>query len=381
MDEKLYQLALKLTPGVGDVLIKQLVSYCGSASEVFRSKAAKLMRIPGIGEITARSLMQANVLLEAEKELRQVEKQKIDLLFYTDERYPERLKRLYDAPALLYYRGNADLNNVKTVGIVGTRKATDYGKAMTEDIVQALQHLSPLVISGLAYGIDIAAHRTCLKQGVATLGVMASGLDIIYPALHEKTAIAMQEQGGIITENPLGAKPDAPRFPARNRIIAGMCDALIVVEAAARGGALITAEFANNYHKDVFAVPGDVPRLFSEGCNKLIQQNKAVIYTNIQDLEELLNWNLNSTSPLVGQKSGETKTVSTHNARPFLADNMTFTEEESQVISLLRTNQGMLMDDLCWQAQIPVSRLASLLLNLEFQGVVKAMPGKKFALN
>ncbi|MBC7921917.1 MAG: DNA-protecting protein DprA [Ferruginibacter sp.] len=372
MDEKLHQLALTLTPGIGDVLIRQLISYCGAASEVFRSGSAKLTRIPGVGEGIAQGIQRQRqtALQAAEVELRLAEKYQVRLLFYTDADFPHRLKRLYDAPVLLYYRGNADLNAAKTLGIVGTRQATDYGRGLTEEIVKELQPFNPLVVSGLAYGIDIAAHRACLKYQVATLGVMATGMDIVYPPTHQKTARAMEEQGGLLTENRFGGQPDAHRFPARNRIIAGLSDALIVVEASVKGGALITAEYANNYHKEVFAVPGDVHRPYSVGCNKLIQQNKAAIFTNVRDLKEMLNWD---NQPKNGSDGADA-------SKPFMADSLLFTGEESQVIALLRTQPDMLMDDLSWQSQIPVNRLASLLLNLEFQGVVKAMPGKKFAL-
>ncbi|MES2734058.1 MAG: DNA-processing protein DprA [Bacteroidota bacterium] len=385
MDEKLYQLALTFTPGIGDVLIKQLISYCGSASGVFKSNTVKLTRIPGIGDVIAYNIQhhQKSSLEKAEQELRLIEKKPVQILFYTDANYPDRLKQHYDSPALLYYHGNADLNAARTIGIVGTRQATEYGKAATEDIIRDLQKYSPLVISGLAYGIDIAAHRACLKYQVPTLGVMATGLDIIYPSSHQKTAEAMIEQGGLLTENCFGSKPDGPRFPARNRIIAGMSDALIVVEAAAKGGALITAEFANNYHKDVLAVPGDMNRPTSAGCNKLIQKNKAVIYTDIGALLELLNWEEGAINAK-GAFTSKTRTSGSSqqdNNRPFLAEGLIFTEEESQVIALLRTQNEMLMDELSWKSQIPVNRMASLLLNLEFQGIVKALPGKKFVLN
>jgi len=387
MEEKLYQLALNLIPGLGGVIIRQLISYCGSASGVFNCNKARLTRIHGIGDTTAHNILsqRSKVLEEAEQELRWAEKHQVQILFYTDNAYPERLRRLYDSPALLYFRGTADLNAVKTVGIVGTRQASEYGKAMTEEIVQALQKYAPLVVSGLAYGIDITAHRSCLKHQLPTVGVMATGADVMYPASHQKTAQTMLESGGLLTENRFGTKPDSPRFPARNRIIAGLSDVLIVVEAASKGGALITAEYANNYHKEVLAVPGDVHRSSSVGCNRLIHQNKAAIYTGIQDLEELMNWGGTPASNVV---PGDASKVTSANGtsvkvepKTYLADSLTFTGEESQVIALLRLRQVMLMDDISWQTQIPVNQLASLLLSLEFQGVVKALPGKKFILN
>ncbi|WP_460671821.1 DNA-processing protein DprA [Larkinella ripae] len=364
--ELFYQSALTAVPGVGGVLIRQLMSYCGSASDVFRSSVAKLIKTPGIGEVTARAILNPSVLQEAEQTHKECEKLGIQQLFYTDKRYPSRLKSLYDAPPMLYWQGSADLNSNRTIGIVGTRQATDYGRRVTEEIIQGLQPYQPLVISGLAYGIDIAAHRASLAAGLPTLGVMASGVDIVYPHVHKKTAQEMLLLGGLLTENRPGVKPDARLFPARNRIIAGMSDAIIVVEAATKGGALITAEYANNYHRDVFAVPGHLNQTFSQGCNKLIRENKAQIYTKPDDLIEALNWD---------QPVGKAAPVD----RPQVA--LEFTEEESQVLALLRQRADWQIDELSWRTQIHVGKLASLLLNLEFKGIVRSLPGKKYQLS
>jgi len=358
--ETFYQLALTLVPGVGDVLIRQLISYCGSASEIFRSSLPKLTRVPGVGEVTARSIRQPDILHQAERCLRRAEQLGLRLLFFTSPDYPARLKPIYDAPAMLFSQGNASLQASRTIGIVGTRQATEYGRRMTEELIQGIKAFRPLVISGLAYGIDIAAHRSCLVQGIPTLAVIAGGLDRIYPTVHQKTAREMLEQGGLLSESRPGTKPDARLFPARNRIIAGLSDALIVVEAAAKGGALITAEYANNYHREVFAVPGYLQQTFSQGCNKLIRDHKAQIYTRPEDLIDALNWD-----------KPEPKTASKLPPLPF-------TEEESQILALLRQQPDWHLDELSWRSQIPLGRLASLLLNLEFQGVVRALPGKRF---
>lgn len=361
--EVLYQQALTLVPGVGDILIRQLISYCGPASEVFRSPVSRLCKVPGIGEVTARSIHNPAVLHEAERLLQRCEKAGIHILFYTEKMYPARLKPLYDAPALLYWQGTADLNAVRTVGIVGTRQATDYGRRITEELVQALKPYGPLVMSGLAYGIDIAAHRASLLHQLPTIGVMASGIDVIYPSVHKKTAQDMLTGGGLLTENRPGVKPDARLFPARNRIIAGMSDVVVVVEAAAKGGALITAEYANNYHRDVFAVPGHLNQTFSLGCNKLIRENKAQIYTAPADLIEALNWDQPASL-----KWNTAPTELPHD----------FTEEESQIVALLRQHADLHVDELSWRSHIPMGRLASLLLNLEFRGFVRSLPGKKY---
>ncbi|WP_019990393.1 DNA-processing protein DprA [Rudanella lutea] len=366
----LHSIALTLVPGVGDVLIRQLVSYCGSPEAVFTSPVAKLLRIPGIGEVTARAIRQPQVLLEAEGVMRQLEKLKVRALFYTDIDYPARLRGLYDAPALLYYSGAGDLNAPRTIGLVGTRQATDYGRRITDEIVQAMQPYGATVVSGLAYGIDIAAHRASLAHGLPTVAVMASGVDVIYPSQHQKTAHEMQLTGGLLTESRPGVKPDARLFPARNRIIAGLSDVVVVVEAAAKGGALITAEYANNYHREVLAVPGQLNQAFSLGCNKLIRENRAQIYTSPQDIIDAVRWSVEAAS--AGTTTGTRAT-----SAPLPID---VTEEESQILALLRQHPDSHIDDLSWRSTIPMGQLAALLLNLEFQGFVRSLPGKKYQL-
>ncbi len=362
------QIALTLVPGVGVVLVRQLISYCGSASAVFRSPVAKLLKIPGIGEATARALLKPEARHEAETVLRQLEKRNARALFYTNPDYPARLKGLYDAPAILYWQGTADLNAPRTIGIVGTRQATDYGRRITDELVQGLQPLGVSVISGLAYGIDIAAHRASLACQLPTIGVLASGLDIIYPASHEKTAKDMLAQGGLMTESRPGTKPEAYLFPARNRIIAGLSDVVIVVEAAAKGGALVTAEYANNYHREVFAVPGSLAQGFSVGCNKLIRENKAQIYTRPEDIIQAMNWDITPSERVVTGRAAPSPA-------PLPVD---FTAEESQIMALLRQVTDMHIDELSWKTQIPMGRLAALLLNLEFGGYVRTLIGKKY---
>lgn len=361
-----YQIALTLVPGVGSILIRQLISYCGSAENVFRSPLARLLKVPGIGEVTARAILKPDILTEAERVNQRVEKLGATALFYTDKAFPTRLKTLYDAPALLYFQGSGSLNAPRTIGLVGTRQATNYGRRVTAEIIEALVPYGVHIISGLAYGIDIAAHRASLVNNLPTIGVMASGIDVIYPNVHQKTAGEMLLLGGLLTESQPGTKPDAHLFPARNRIIAGLSDAVVVVEAAAKGGALITAEYANNYHRDVFAVPGQLNQTFSAGCNKLIRENKAQIYTSPKDLIETLNWDTPVDQP-----------TRKNQAPPLPVD---VTEEESQVLSLLRQTADLHIDELSWQSQIPMGRLASLLLSLEFRGFVRSMPGKKYAV-
>jgi DNA processing protein len=360
-----YEVALGLLPGIGNQLSRQLVSYCGSARQVFHTPPGKLLRIPGIGKSHVRNLPLTAVLKQAENIIRQAEQQQVKLLFYTHPDYPKRLKQIADAPTLLYYKGTADLNAARIISIVGTRQCTAYGREVTDQLVQDLVKHQALIVSGLAYGIDVAAHRAALQAGLATAGVMANGLDLVYPSLHRKIAGMMLEQGGLLSEYTFGTKPEPPRFPARNRIIAGLADATIIVEAAIKGGALITAEIAHSYNKDVMAVPGPIHAPFSAGCNYLIKSNKAAAYTGIKDLEELLNWDLDLL-----------KAVKPRPGNFYPPED--FTAEEYQLLLVLLETREEQIDNLSWKSQLPIGQVASLLLALEFKGVVKSLPGKKY---
>lgn len=365
-DEKIYQVALSMVPGIGDITAKTLVSYCGSAKEVFKKNRNHLSKIPGIGQINADKILSFNDFSTAEAEINKCIKHKIEILFFTDSSYPKKLKHAPDSPSVLFYRGTANLNNYKTVAIVGTRKSTGYGREFTEKIVEKLAPHNALIVSGLAYGIDINAHKAALKYGLDTIGVMASGLDIIYPDMHRRIATEMLHHGGLLTELEIGMKPEAHNFPSRNRIIAGMSDVTIVIEAAKKGGALITAEIANSYSRDVFALPGDIGKMFSVGCNNLIKSNKAHLLTSIEDIEYIMNWESRSNQP---------------NSEDKYYDYSKLTDEERTVIETLKlTTDGMILDELSWKSQIPLNKIASILLNMEFNGVVKTIPGKKYRL-
>jgi len=362
---RLSLLALHFIPGVGDYLVKQLVSYCGSAEKVFKTPKGKLLKVPGVGTVTAESILNGKPVEKAEKELRKAEKESVEILFFTDKKYPSRLKEIPDAPSILYTKGEIDFENPRTIGIVGTRQATTYGKERVEQLIQELVPHGALIVSGLAYGIDIHAHKQAIKNCLPTVGVMGSGIDIIYPALHRETALKMQDNGGIVTENSFGTKPDAHNFPERNRIIAGLSDALIVVEAAEKGGALITAEIANSYNRDVFAFPGGVGETYSSGCNNLIKANKANLITSVRDLEYIMNW-------VAGAKPEKA------NSTISLAE---FEEPEQVVLKILIEKKApVIIDELSWKSTIPVSQLAAVLLGLEFKGVIKSLPGKQYSL-
>jgi DNA processing protein len=361
---RLALLALHAISGIGDITLRQLISYAGDAENVFKTPKGKLLKIPGIGRVTAESIRTGAGYKYAEQELKRAEKESARILLFIDSDYPSRLKQIPDAPCVLYVKGNVDFENPKTIGIVGTRKATDYGRCCVEELVVGLKEHRPLIVSGLAYGIDIQAHKQAVKHGIATIGIMGSGVDIIYPHAHQETARKMLEHGGLVTENAFGVKPDAHNFPARNRIIAGLSDALVVVEAAEKGGALITADISNSYNKDVFAFPGNIGQSYSEGCNNLIKSNKAYMITCVKDLEYLMNWDLHEAPK-----------------RKSLFSLESFELEEQMVLQILLAHNNQLMiDELSWRSNIGVGKLASILLTLEFKGAINALPGKIFKI-
>lgn len=363
-EEIRHLLALKFTPGIGDVSAKQLISYCGSAEAVFRESKGALLKVPTIGEKTIASIQSSKSLTLADDTLSKCEKYKVSILPYYHSEYPSKLKLVNDAPLLIYKKGTVFFPERKAVGIVGTRNATEYGRMTTEKIVDELIAHQAVVVSGLAYGIDVTAHRASLKCGLPTVAVLAGGLDRIYPTTHRKTADEMLEMGGWISEQIPGVMPEPHFFPARNRIIAGMSDALVVVEAASKGGALITANIAYSYNREVFAVPGDLANKFSAGCNALIRNQKANIYTTVKDLEYILGWERGV--PIV------TKSI---------LDLTQFSLVEQQILKvLMEFDSGLPLDELCWKTQININESLSLLLNLEFAGVVKSLPGKRYML-
>lgn len=359
-------LALHFIPGIGDYLVRQLVSYCGSAEKVFKTSRGKLLKIPGVGDVTADAILKGKSFQQAEKELAKAEKESVQIILFTDKNYPARLRNIPDSPSIIYTKGNINFENSKVIAIVGTRQATSYGKERVEEIVKELIPHQALIVSGLAYGIDIHAHKQALKHRLATVGVMGSGMDVMYPPSHKETAEKMFELGGLVTENSFGTKPDAHNFPQRNRIIAGLCDALVVVEAAIKGGALITAEIANSYNKDVFAFPGGVGENYSEGCNNLIKTNRAHLITSVKDIEYIMGWDAASSSKKVKPSIS-------------LAE---FDEFEQTILKILiEKKAAALIDELSWKSTLPISQLASVLLGLEFKGVVKSLPGKQYTLS
>lgn len=362
--QKFYQIALSLIPNVGGFTTRQLISHAGDAEQVFKLNKKKLLAIKGIGENISDAILSKSTFKKAEEELLKMEKAKINFCFYTDKEYPQRLKTHYDSPTGLFYKGIKDLNCPRTIGIVGTREATEYGKKNTEQIVNFLKDKGICVVSGLAYGIDIAAHKAALKNNIETWAVLANGLDTIYPALHKPIANQMLENGGLISENPIGTKPDKGKFPARNRIIASISDALIVVEAAKKGGALITADIANDYNKDVFAVPGPINAQYSEGCNELIAKHKAHIFISPEKLLEDLGWEKTQNNP----KANIPKI------------DMTKFDTQTQSIIEALLQKPLHIDEISWKTGISINKVSNILLLLELENLIEVLPGKQFKI-
>ena len=363
MTDLLHKIALTKISGVGSITARQLVSHCGGAKEVFETSRQELLKIPSIGPVLVDALKSPQKALEeAEKELEFIEKHNIQALFYTDPAFPQRLKFQHDCPFLLYFKGNANLNHHRVVGIVGTRKPTPYGEQMCKEIIEGLKPYNIMVISGLAYGIDITAHKKSVDLGIENVGAVAHGLSLIYPNDHRKVAAKMIECGGILSEYTSEVQPDPRHFPMRNRLIAGMCDALLVVETAESGGSMISAELAFSYNKDVFAVPGRVKEKYSQGCNLLIKSNKAALVESAQDIANAMNWEL-----LDAKKSIQTNLF------------VTLEPDEQRLVDMLNQNGTSSIDELSFKMNLPPSEMAVLLLNLEFKAVIKSLPGKRYA--
>lgn len=365
-EEKRYFVALALAPKVGPVLFKAILAYAGSAEAFFTLTPGKAAKIPRIGQkLLSLRNEQASLLRRADRLLEEQAKKDYRLLTSLDTHFPKRLKAIPDGPSLLFTQGTGDLNLSHTVGIVGTRSATSYGKSITKKILEDLQPYQPAIVSGLAYGIDIEAHRIALQLGLPTFAILGGPLTRIYPAAHAGVADQIKlAQGVLVSEYEPGSMLLPGNFPARNRIIAALSDALIVVEAAEKGGALITAELAFGYQKEVFAVPGNLQSTFSEGCNQLIKRMKASIYTGPEDLALALHWS----------KPGEDRKSSTY------LDISGREEAEKAILTHLQVQGPSEIDQLAYATALPLGTLASKLLALEFEGIVKSLPGKKFKL-
>ncbi len=364
-NDLLYQLSLCDVPNIGPVHAKILAEHFDSALEIFRAKYAVLEGIEGIGQIRAASIKKFKEFNKAEKEIAFIERYGIVPLYIRDNNYPRRLLNCYDPPALLFFKGNTDLNAKKIVSIVGTRNNSEYGRLTTERLVKQLAANGVTVISGLAYGIDAIAHKSAIKYGTPTIGVMGHGLDIIYPDQNTGLAREMLKQGGLLTEFRSLTRPDKHNFPSRNRIVAGISDATVVIESGIKGGSMITAEIAFGYNREIFAVPGRVTDHKSIGCNHLVRNNKALLLSEPQQLIEMMGWQ-------------SEKQVTRHEPAELLSEGLE--EPEKKIIEILRGREAMAVDELHLSLGIGGSVLAAALLNLEMLNLTKALPGKRYML-
>ena len=362
-DNRIPLIALGLLKGVGSILRRHLLQYFGEAGAVFSEKKQALEKVPGIGEYTAGKIVEMRdaALLRAERELAFIDKNKIRLYSILEDDYPLRLRECPDAPAVFYFKGNADLHAARSLSIVGTRHATDYGRELTAALLKDMAAVCPdlLVISGLAYGIDVCAHRQALKNGLPTVGVLAHGLDRIYPAAHRNIAVDMLAHGGLLTDFVAETTPERENFLQRNRLIAGLADATIVVESAEKGGALVTADIAFSYGRDVYTFPGRVSDERSKGCNRIVQLNKAGLITSAHDLIMALRWDTEMETPASGQKK------------------LSFEDEKKRhpLLALLFDRGNMHVNQLAQLMNQPVHLLSPILFELEMEGYVEALPG------
>ena len=361
-NDLIFQLALTRIPHIGHVHAKTLTSIFGTAEAIFKTPKNKLEKIDGIGKVRASSIKSFSDFKSCEQEIKFTENHRINTIFINDDEYPKRLVNCFDGPVLLYFKGNSSLNNSRFISIVGTRANTDYGKTICEQFIDELKSYNITVISGLAYGIDTIAHKSAIKNDIATIGILAHGLDRIYPHSNKAMAKQMIENGGLLTEYPSGTNPDKQNFPERNRITAGICDALVVIETGKSGGSLITAEIANSYNKDVFAFPGRIYDAKSEGCNQLIKNNKACLITSAEDLVHLMGWHEKKSSQLSKQK------LLFHDLN----------NEELLLMKILEEVEETDIDTLTFKSGLSHSSIAVSLLSLEMNGLIKSLPGNRY---
>lgn len=356
--EQLWQIALTMVPHIGPTQAKILTEHFGSASAIFKAGKRELGQLEYIGDVRAAAIRKFRDFDAVETQLKFLEKYNVDSYFLTDNGYPKRLLECQDPPTVLYFKGNADLNAAKIISIIGTRGNTSYGRHITEKFVNDLAGHNVLILSGLAMGIDAIAHKAALNANLSTVGVLAHGLDTIYPAQHKNLAREMLAHGGLLTEFASDVAPDKYNFPKRNRIVAGMADATVVIETGVKGGSMITAELASGYNRDVFAFPGRITDPQSAGCLSLIRQNKAALITEASQLTEMMGWSTNVAQP----------------AAPIL------TGEEQVVASICRKHEAVHIDDLCSFSGLSSGTISNTVLQMELKGLLLSLPGNRYAL-
>lgn len=362
--ELFYALSLLQVEGVGDVMAKKLISQCGSAENIFKEKSAILQKIDGVGTTLIKNLKDKTVFEKATAELKFIQEREIEVIYYQDKLYPERLKHCFDSPLVLFQSGNIDLQNRKIISIVGTRQITSYGTEFCKKLLEDLAPINPVIVSGFAYGVDIVAHQVAMDLGMQTIGVLAHGLNQIYPRNHKRYKDKMEQNGGFLTEFWSISSPDKENFVKRNRIVAGMSEATIVIESAEKGGSLITAKLAGDYNRDVFAVPGRVSDKYSQGCNNLIKTQRANLLTSAADLVYILNWELETSDK-------EKKTIQ---KQLFVS----LEPDEQKIYDYLLSKGKEQLDIVALECDFPVFKISSILLNMELKGVIRPLPGKLF---
>ncbi|NNE77184.1 MAG: DNA-protecting protein DprA [Pricia sp.] len=361
-DELLALLRLQNVPNVGDVTAKKLISHCGSPAAIFADKKHRLLKIDGIGTYTLKGLYDTEHREAAESELDFIKKNNIEVSYFLEDNYPPYLKHCIDSPILLFQKGNIELEGSKIISVVGTRNITSYGMAFCEKFVEDIAPLNPIIVSGFAYGVDITVQKMAIKYGLQTIGCLAHGLNQIYPKVHSKYVRDVELNGGFYTEFWSTSNPDRENFLKRNRIIAGMSEATVVVESAEKGGSLVTADIANSYNRDVFAVPGRAEDKYSTGCNNLIKQQKAHMLTSAADLVYLLGWDVEKKKAKAVQKE------------LFVA----LDDTEQSIYTYLQKEGKQLLDSIALECRLPIFKVSSTLLNMEMKGVIRPLPGKLF---
>jgi DNA processing protein len=362
--ELFHLLALQKVDGVGYIMAKKLINHCGNAEAIFKNKSTHLAKIDGVGAILLKNLKNKTIFESAEKELKFIKSNAIKTLYFRDESYPDKLKHCIDGPILLFASGDFEINHRKIISIVGTRQITAYGTEFCKKLIADLAPLDPIIVSGFAYGVDIVAHQAAMDHNLTTIGVVAHGLNQIYPKTHAKYVAKMEKNGGFLTEFWSDSNPEKENFVKRNRIVAGISEATIVIESAEKGGSLITANLANDYNRDVFAVPGRISDKFSQGCNNLIKTQRANLMNSAADLIYILNWNLEA-------ENNKTKTVQKQ-----LFVNLD--NDEQKIYDYLQKNGKQLLDIIALECDFPIFKISGILLNMELKGVVRPLPGKLF---
>lgn len=357
-------LRLQKSKAIGDILAKKLIIAVGDVEQLFKEKPTTLQKINGIGSFAIQHLFDKENIKLAEQELAFIEKNNYQTIYFLEEEYPKNLHQCIDSPILLFKDGTINLQNDKILSIVGTRNMSTYGKDFCEKMIEELAVYNPIIVSGFAYGVDICAHKAAMKHGLQTIAVLAHGFEQIYPKVHKKYMRQVMENGGFFTEFGFEENPLRENFLRRNRIVAGISQATIIIESAEKGGSLVTADIANSYDREVFALPGRTTDVYSKGCNNLIKNNQAVLLTYSNDIVKMLNWDIISKPKKIIQQE------------LFI----TLTAQEQTIYNHLKAQGKQLLDQIALDCNIPMYQLSSILLQMELKGITKPLPGKMFEL-